>query len=100
MKYVLDICGLSITLNVFEHFCHLLFWLGLPVSTGSELSVSHLVTAQGTAVVSDAHLLQQSQASVSASHTQGRVMTKQKIRASVQLHVWVVGKDKALFEKE
>lgn len=41
----------------------------LPVSTGSELSVSHLVTAQGAAVVSDAHLFQQGQASVSAGQT-------------------------------
>jgi len=37
----------------------------VPVQTGSQFSVSHLVTAEGAAVISDANLLEQSQAPVS-----------------------------------
>lgn len=35
------------------------------MSAGSQLRIGHLVTAEGAAVVSDAHLLQQGQAPVS-----------------------------------
>lgn len=37
----------------------------VPVQTGSQFSVCHLVTTEGAAVVSDANLLEQSQAPVS-----------------------------------
>lgn len=37
----------------------------VPVQTGSQFSVGHLVTAEGAAVISDANLLEQSQAPVS-----------------------------------
>lgn len=37
----------------------------VPVQTGSQFSVCHLVTTEGAAVISDANLLEQSQAPVS-----------------------------------